>query len=186
MKIDADISLMELNGGRMTIENRDLKAFFSFSTFKKDQFDNTNEVFNHINLYWAQQSVPYQESVFACYKRCEDLFNDVISLDELTSRLKDQVKALYDLHPYDQMRKWVMNQSELRIPSGFHKTYLHDPDRNTSEDKTYLYEDYRDMMTLSLLLRLMVPLWASYIRHIRSHTGNGLKELQAYRLLGST
>ena len=186
MKINADITSMDLNGGRMTVEHQDQTALFSFSTFKKEDFGNNNEVFKHLNIFWSQQSQSFQTAVFACYKRCEDLFGDVISLDELTARLKEQIKLLYDLHPYETMRKWVMNRPELRIPSGFNKTYQHDPDRNTSEDKTYLFEDYRDLMTLTMLLRIMVPLWASYIRHIRSHTGNGLKELQAYRLLGST
>lgn len=92
MKINADITSMDLNGGRMTVEHQDQTALFSFSTFKKEDFGNNNEVFKHLNIFWSQQSQSFQTAVFACYKRCEDLFGDVISLDELTARLKEQIK----------------------------------------------------------------------------------------------
>lgn len=170
----------------MEVEHKGQRVSFMFSTFKKDNFADNNEVFKHINAYWAGQTEPFQKHVFDLYKEIEDCFHDILNRDLLTERLKDFVKQLYALHPFSTMRTWVINFSGLVVPPSFNENYILDADRNTTVDKTYVREEYRELLTLSLMLRLMVPIWATYVRHIRSHTGNGLKELQAFKLLERT
>lgn len=186
MQIVANLNRMEINGGKMEVEHNGETVVFVFSTFKKDNFADNNEVFKHINAYWAGQTEPFQKRVFNIFKEIEDCFDDILNKDLLTDRLKDYVKDLYLLHPMQTMKLWVINYSGLVIPPGFKETYVADADRNTTVDKTYIRDEYRELLTLSLMLRLMVPIWATYVRHIRSHTGNGLKELQAFRLLEKT
>lgn len=186
MQIEADISTMEINGGRMRVFHGNESAFFTFFTFKRGAFENNNDVFTHINRFWARQSEDFQYSVFKIYKRIEDYLDDIFTKEELADKLKEAIKELYELHPFQKMKNWMINESNLRVPEGFGKTYIDDPDRNTSLEKTYLYDDYRDLMVLCLSLRLMVPIWASYVRLMRNHAGNGLKELSSFKLLERT
>lgn len=186
MQIEADIATMEINGGRMRIHHGDESAHFMFLTFKRTAFEGNNEVFTDINKYWAQQPENIQYEIFRIYKRIEDYLEDILTKEDLAERLKTAVKELYDLHPFQTIRNWMINEGTLTVPQGFQRTYINDPDRNTSVEKTYLYDDYRDLMALSLILRLMVPIWASYVRMMRSHAGNGLKELEAFKLLERT
>ena len=186
MQIVADVGRMEINGGKMEVEHKGEVVVFIFSTFKKDNFANNNEVFKHINTYWAGLPEATQQKIFNIYKEIEDCFDDILNKDTLTDRLKNYVKELYDLHPFETLKLWASNYSGLIVPVAFKEHYEADIDRNTTEDKTYVRAEYRDLLTLSLMFRLMVPIWATYVRHIRSHTGNGLKELQAFRLLERT
>lgn len=186
MRINADVSKMEINGGRMEVEHNGENVGFTFSTFKKDNFSDNNEVFKHINSYWESKPEAFQRKVFDLYREIEDCFDDILNKDTLTERLKLYVKALFDLHPLNDLKLWVINYSGIVVPPGFKESYVADADRNTTVDKTYVRDEYRELLTLSLILRLMVPIWATYVRHIRSHTGNGLKELQAFRLLEKT
>lgn len=186
MHIEADIVTMEINGGRMKIVHGNEHAFFTFFTFKRGAFENNNDVFTYINKFWSQQSEDFQYKVFHIYKKIEDYLDDILTKEELSDKLKLAVKELYDLHPFQTMKNWIINDGVLQVPAGFGKLYINDPDRNTSIDKTYLYDDYRDLMTLSLMLRPMVPIWASYVRLMRNHAGNGLKELLSFKLLERT
>lgn len=186
MHIEADIATMEINGGRMKLVHGKEHAFFTFFTFKRGAFENNNDVFTHINKFWSQQTEEFQAKVFHIFKRIEDYLDDILTKEELADHLKDAVKELYAMHPFQTMKNWMINDGVLQVPSGFGKVYVNDPDRNTSVDKTYLYDDYRDLMTLSLMLRPMVPIWASYVRLMRNHAGNGLKELLSFKLLERT
>lgn len=186
MQILANIQKMEINGGKIEVEHKGETVSFIFSTFKKENFVDNNEVFLHINNYWKIQKEEKQSKIFQIYKEVEDCFDDILNKDSLTDRLKDLVKELFDLHPIPDLKSWLINYSGILIPPDFKELYVEDPDRNTTVDKTYVREDYRELLTLSLILRIMVPIWATYVRHIRSHTGNGLKELKAFELLEKT
>lgn len=186
MQIIAEIAKMEINGGRMEVEHKGEMVSFVFSTFKRDNFADNNEVFKHINSFWLSQNENFQKEVFDIYKEIEDCFDDILNKDTLTDRLKICINKLYLLHPMKMMKHWVLNYSGLIPPPGFNDVYIADADRNTTVVKTYIRDEYRDLLTLSLMLRLMVPIWATYVRHIRSYTGNGLKELKAFRLLENT
>lgn len=186
MQILADIMKMQINNGRMEVEHNGRTVSFVFSTFKKENFNDSNEVFKHINAFWLSQTPIFQQSVFDIYVEIEECFDDILNKEVLTERLQDAVKRLYDLHPFHQMKLWVTNYSGITIPPNFNELYIEDRDKNTTVDKTYIRDEYRELLTLSMMLRLMVPIWATYVRHIRSHTGNGLKELQAFKLLERT
>lgn len=187
MKILADLNRMAINGYRIEVCHEKEVIFFNFAVFNKNNFGEHNEVFRYINAYWEQQTPLFQQSVFNIYREVEEIFDDILNKDALTDRLKDAVKRLYAMHDFTSMREWVMYRSGMTLPAnGFDKSYRHNPDKNTSEEKTYVQFEYWELITLCLMLRLMVPIWARYTKHIKNHSGNLLKELQAFKLLERT
>ena len=186
MKIIADLNKMQINGMKIEVSHKNETIYFNFAIFNKNNFLNDNLVFKHLNAYWEYKGEYFQEQVFKLYKEIDESFNDLLNKRSLTENLTDLVAKLYEMHTYADMQDWLVKRSGLSVPDGFAPNYEEDHDRKTTIDKTYLRSDYRDLMTLSFMLRLMVPIWSKYTKHIRQHSGNLLKELQSWKLLSKT
>lgn len=187
MEILVDTHKLTLNGGKFELWHKGEVIYFNFSIFTKNNFYVGNEIFKHINLFWSQQTPHFQDTVFALYKEALDNFDDILNKDTLTDSLKDVVRRLYEMHRFSNMREWTMHRSGIVVsPTSFSDRYIHDPDKNTSVEKTYVQFEYWELVTFSLMLRVIAPIWTRYTKHIKSDAGNLLKELQAFKLLERT
>lgn len=185
MEIVADLSRMEINGYKMEVRHGGETIYFTFSVFNKNNFGSNNEIFKHINAFWKEQPPAFQKAVFDIYKEIDESFTDIMVKNSLGDRIKDAVKRLYELHPFETMKEWLQRKSGLVIPATFDEHYQEDIDRNTTEDKTYLRGDYQELMTLALTFRPMVPIWARFTKYNRQKAGV-LKEVQSFQLLERT
>ena len=186
MRIIADIELLDLNGGQIEIEHNGVKVSFVMSMFKKTSFDISTDVFGYINKYWASLSDGHQSSIFQIYADIAEDFDCLMNKDLLRTSLIEKVTGLMGLHDLQAMENWIRLESDIVIPSTFEEKFVRDVDKNTTEDKTYTRNDYFQLLTMSLALRVMVPIWGTYIKSIRSDTGNQFKEMQAFLLLKNT
>lgn len=183
MKAIADVSKMASNGQQMQIEHNGVEVSFTLSMFKRDNFTLENEAFLHINHYWETRPVEEQNRIFAIYASIAEDFDSLMSKNALKDSLTQKVTELMNIHALENMEHWVRYNSDIIIPSTFDEKYNENIDKNTSEDKTYTRSDYIKLVSLSLCLRAMVPIWGSYIKTIRGDAGNQFKELQAFMLL---
>jgi hypothetical protein len=170
--------------------NNEVKSIsFQISHFGKKNFKVEAEVniFEFLNKYWESLSYEEQTQIFYVYLNIHDLFTATISTADLDHQLKLAVKQLIDVHHnLERLQEWIAFDHKaiaITVPPDVKSQYEHSIDRNTSPDKTYLKTDYTKLISLSLCLRCMVPVWGDYISMIRSHTGNEFKEKSAYELL---
>ena len=183
MRLFVDLPATETAKGSVIAEHNGQTARFGFSMYNREDFVAEGDVFGAINLFWSQQTAVFQQEVFDLYREAEEIFNDVFKRSALNEELKGVVTKLSKLHPMALMRKWLINTPGYAVPKGFSKDYIDDPDKNTSRIKTYVQDDYRDLLTYSFVLRLMVPIWTAYMRQVKSHYGKNFRELQAFRLM---
>lgn len=186
MKIIADINRMQINNYKMEIVHEKESVLVDLFVYNKANFA-SSDVFLFINNFWAHQTPLFQETVFKLYQEAEEYFSDILNKDDLTERLKDVASRLYKMHSYSVMKDWVIRYSQIRVPpESFDEKYKEDVDRKTTLDKTYLRHEYTELVTLSLMLRLMVPIWSRYTKHIRQQSGTQFKELASFKLLERT
>lgn len=167
----------------MTIEHKGNEASFTLSMFKKENFTTENETFAHINAYWVTRPEEEQERIFQLYSSIAEDFDSLMSKNALKDNLTMKVTELMNLHQLKDIEHWVRYESGIQIPSSFDEKYVENIDKNTTEDKTYTKSDYIKLVSMSIALRVMVPIWGSFIKTIRGDAGNQFKELQAFMLL---
>jgi len=147
---------------------------------------NLNQVFQELNAFWATLSQTEQAAYWDLYVEAKDALDNIFNLGDLTAKLQDVVRRIYDLPSLEKLTYWVVHRSGIRIPSDLKESF---EDANGGSlniyqrEKTYLKSEYIELAILTVALRIMVPIWGEFIKNTRREVGGNSKELEAYRLL---
>lgn len=171
---------------QMLVEHADKSLLFDLGCYNKNNLIGDSNVTEHINAYW--QSIPAyrQEKIYEIYAHIRSVFEDVYSTSPLCVALIPLVKNLYAEHDLEEIERWMVYHTDVKIPSKFDEEYVHSDERPFSREKTYTRPDYTKLVALTLGLRIMVPVWGEFIYRTRAETGTDFKEYQAYTLLAQT
>lgn len=168
----------------VTVEHNGQQLVFSISLYRRTVFSGEFDIFAQINDYWADQSEQVQQAIFDIYCRVSELFDIVHSKQELRTELQEQIRQLLSYHDLAQMQDWIAYRAkDIQLPISIPTEFVVDVDRNTSIGKTYIAKDYRQLTTLSLALRCMIPIWGEYINSIKQETDDSFREMQAFQLV---
>lgn len=160
---------------------------FSISKFGRDNFQKPEfDVFEQINLFWADLPIGKQNQIFQIYKDIQQAYDSPFDKQALTDFLTMKATELLEYHNLDLVKDWLSFRSVVLIPNTFAEEYVHSIDNNTTRDKTYTRADYKDLISLSLSLRCMIPIWGEYINMTRHDTGNEFKELHAFQIINKS
>ena len=170
----------------VTVEHGGYKATFSIAVFGKRYFQEGYDVFAEINAYWASLPLSEQAEIFDIYSGAQSDFDNCLGRAALTESLKHRVNDLVNKHNLDKLQDWVSIKSAIRIPDDIAVQYTDNIDNNNSRSKTYIRRDYIQLVTMSLFLRTMLPIFGEYIFHTRSSVGTQFKEQAAFQLLAET
>lgn len=187
MRMTADVASL-ISTERMVVIEHEVdgkvrKVTFPLSLYKKNHFAEDNETFQVINEYWA--SLPYhkQGEIYSVYEDVRELFDSVAGNTELKDELTRLVTKLMDNHRTQDVKNWILYGSQLKVPSDVKREYIYDVDKNTTEDKTYIFDDYVGLMSLSVIFRAMIPIWAMYNKPAKDAIGKVMKEMSSFMLL---
>lgn len=187
MRISADVvslvSAERLVIVEHTFDDQTRCVKFPLSLYKKTHFSEVNEVFRSINEYWDHLPLKDQSEIYAIYEDIRELFDSITAGDELQSELSQLVKRLMDHHQTKDVEYWIRNVSSLKVHADVKYEYVYDVDKNTTEDKTYIYDDYIGLMALSVIFRAMIPIWAMFNKPAKNAIGKTLKEFHSFLLL---
>ena len=112
-----------------------------------------------------------------------NLTNSDINTETLTDNLADLVEQIYQLATYDNLKSWVY-RADLQYPEDLSDTYQeYGPRGRNYRERTYIKNEYLELVALALGLRLMIPIWGLYIQLIVGRSGNYYKEAEAVDLL---
>lgn len=155
---------------------------FQVSVFGRRSFVD-GHVFEQINAYWAGLPKQKQAEIFDYYVKADLAFTNTDNNTELETELTEICRDLLDAHPYSEMRYWVDFQSNITIPSTFEAEFITKQDDNRTRERTYLASDYRQFVTMSLILRCVVPIWGEYTKNIKEGISTEDKEKEAFNLI---
>lgn len=172
--------IVELTHGDQLLE-------FSVRALGKTNFfnaqDSTFDVFSQLNQFWARQTEEKQAAIFEIYRKIYDEFHTSWSSQALAEGLTRLSKELMDHHPLEEIRTWLYSDNVLILPADLKNEYEHCIDTNTSPERTFTRKEYMELLTMSIAMRAMLPVWGEYILTIRSEIGNDFKEFNAFNLL---
>lgn len=160
---------------------------FAFDRRGRQDPDDDGAVFNvfeQINDYWKTLAITVQKQIFDAYGRIAQLFEQ--NPADLDWQLRAAVAELLNAHDLADMKYWIDYKANIVIPVDLFDIYVDSPENAGTRNRTYLKEDYKKLLVLSVILRAMVPVWGEYILRTGKEKGTTYKEFYAVRLLASS
>lgn len=89
----------------------------------------------------------------------------------IIEKMEVKIKQLAELLEYDNFKLWLNHRSsEIIYPDVIHDVYVHDQDMNTTVEKTYVKQEYTDLIVLILFIRMMTPAFLDFYNYIKKIT----------------
>lgn len=141
-------------------------------------------LFKELNEYIATWSEERQDRLWKIYVGIHaNLYNSGINTETLTENLCGLVAEIYKLATYENLKTFVY-RADLQYPEDLSETYQEfGPRGRNYRERTYIKNEYRELVALALGLRFMIPIWGMYISLIVPRNGNYYKETEAVGLL---
>lgn len=185
MKMYVDPVTLKTTAAQLVIEHNENKLYWYVSTLNKSVFE-TDEVCKHINGFWARLPGYKQQLIFDLYEQIKDVMQNIYDTTQLITTLIPLVTKLYEEHDFQELSRWISFHSDIVLPSDMVENYVESDDDVRTREKTYVKEDYKGLILLSLALRPMIPIWGEFIYVTRADTGTGFKEFYAVKLINRT
>ena len=164
------------------------EIYWTIGSLDKGYVNPEFDIFEQINKFWEQLDAKKQLAIFEVYKKIRLAFDESEDRNQLTMSLYYSVSTLMNLHDLEDLEHWMLFHSGVYFPdASILKTeYIASPDVPGTREQTYLRDDYVKLITLSLALRAMVPVWGEFIGRTRNEAGTQFKEFYAFKLLNKS
>lgn len=172
----------------LVVEHNGQQFKWNVSPFSKTNFEAPIGMFQHINEWWALQTQERQQQIYDTYTKIYNTFDDHSDIEVIANHLQLGIAELIALHEFDSIRDYVQYKSKIRIPGppDLPVTFVESIDKNHTRDKTYIMQDYLNLVTMVIQLRLLVPIWGEYISRTSKEIGTNYKELYAFYLINKS
>ncbi|UQT02868.1 hypothetical protein TOTORO_00050 [Serratia phage vB_SmaS-Totoro] len=116
------------------------------------------EMFRDINEYWRWRPEEEQAAIFQSFRNIRDVLGVVFDPNVLFSIINKEVIKIAKFHPLELVDHWVRTRSNIRFPDNL-KDEMDERDR---PEQTYLRDDYRQLTSLSVIMKFLCPIWSEY------------------------
>lgn len=183
MRIEVDeLSQKGINTVRFEREGQTVK--WPTSGYLSASIPDREQLFYDLNALVSRFSADKQLMLWQAYQRAREAFKDIHDRHALDAVLMDVVKDIYDIVDYSEVRTYVYRGGNIQFPPNLKTEYTENDVRSRNYvERTYLKEEYIDLVILTLGLRFMVPIWGQYVAMVAARTGNEFKETIALDLL---
>jgi hypothetical protein len=179
------LSVIDPESGKMTMvlmEHMGEEMVWNTVTYERTSFHNINTFFDDINRYWSSLDLETQTKIWKIYQEMMVVMNTTGGIVQLHFKMRDLTRKLYELHDLDELRRSVLFYGDIKIPSSMKTEY----GPKDIKPRTYLRDDYLDLVIFTIALRPMVPVFGEYIERIRKEVGSTQKEHQAMGILSTS
>lgn len=183
MRIEVD-ELSQKGINTVRFERNKLSVKWPASGYLSASIPDREQLFYDLNALVAKFSEEKQEALWNAYQRAQQAFKEIHAAVMLDNELMDVVKTIYEIVEYAEVRSYVYRGGNIQFPPNLKTEYTENDVRSRNYvQRTYLKDEYIDLVILTLGLRFMVPIWGQYVALIASRTGNEYKETIALDLL---
>jgi hypothetical protein len=185
MKIEvAELSTNSKSIASIALVKGDERIVWPSPGYKSASIVDREGLFNDLNGLIEKLPAKDQEALWVIYSDVRTIFDKTYDPTDMHTALKKCVKKLYDIVGYSDLRSFVYRGGYIEFPPNL-KTEYSENDRRTRnyEARTYLKEEYIDLVILVLAFRFMIPIWGEYVTIVTKNSGNLYKEGTAMDLL---
>jgi len=167
------------------VEHRGEIITWSLTIYGRRTVEDEN-MFHEFNEFVETLPMAHQDKIFECYLRFKRELDGLYTSASLISDLNEIARELAYLLPLDTIKHWVRFNSSITIPDSFKREFVIDHDRKTTLSKTYLHEDYVELIVLTVAIKAMVPIWGDFMNRTRNAVNKNQKEYMAYQILNNS
>lgn len=145
------------------------------------------DAFAQINAYWASLPDKQQGEIFQFYEDIYPVLHKGDEGEKIIDAAKPMIAEFLDKHhAFEDVRRFMDVRGINVPPQKFKDTVTESSVSPITASKTYTREDYRNLVTLAVILRTMIPIWSEFMYYIKKNVMdlmNSRKDYDCYRLL---
>lgn len=184
MKITTDREGLLSDQSVAVLQHRDQELRWNIKLIDKASIEPGLDIFHQINGFWGSIPLEAQDKIFDAYRRIHIVFDSIWETEDLRHALLPLVAELCAYHKIEDIRHWMDFQSDIRLPHKLDEEFNDQHGAIGTRDRTYLREDYKQLVVLSIALRPMILVWGEYVFRTEKEHGTNWKEYKAFQLLG--
>lgn len=156
---------------------------FSMTYYKKGR-DNHDVMaaaspFLEFNEWLKTKPAQWHREIFEIYKDIKQSILEINDVNRLIGVLNKHFIKIYAKVNLDEMKHWITLPNTPVYVSNKKET-------NYDPQTTYVYQDYLDLVTYSLALRFVAPIWGDIHNRLNSEFGKDAKEVYSMEILYDT
>lgn len=155
---------------------------FSMKSFNRTTFFNTIKILDNTNQFVSYLDMETQDKLFDIYKKAKTAFEDIKDSERLHKKLIGLVENLFLIVSFEDMRNFYSKYIRVPVYQDLKEVYGVD-DNELTKELTYLKSDYYELVILSALLKLTIPIFGEYLEIVDKEVGSKFKEYKVYSLL---
>lgn len=184
MRFDvAEISRKGISKIRISYEDQSIDV--EVPSYASAAIIRREEMFDELNTFLSTFSKADRKTLWELFLKSTELLSEEFRSSYMVrDGLEEVVKGIYEIVTYQRLKSWVDHAGLVIPPDVSDKFEEFTPEGNRNyRSRTYIREDYIDMVALALGLRLMIPIWGTYVNTVAVHGGNGFKESEVVKLI---
>ena len=124
-------------------------------------------------------------ALFGLYLEAKTVFMLTTNSVDLDGKLENIFRKMFNIIDIEQLKNFVSIYSGVIVPPEIKNNHA-EVDGEFLREKTYIREEYIDLLTVTVAVRLCLPIWAEYMSKIDATVSSDGKEYAAYSLLRSS
>lgn len=162
-----------------------------FWSFPSRTWNKTNEshstVFEQLNKYFASLPQQQQAAIFEAYR---DIYSvqrsnkrNSDTCEDLVSAITPLVTKLFACIDKDHLHNWVWSVLRPTIPVTSSAMVFDPTTMPGTRERTYLNPDYRDLIPLIIVLRMVCPFWFDFVELTAGTVSQDHRDMVPFGLL---
>lgn len=149
--------------------------------------DTNAEAFDQLNLYFGLLDKQTQAGIFAEYENVHRLLKSTniahVHCEDLIEAIRPCMKALFDYIDPGKFYNWVWTSLKPSIPLSASAIRFDPNTMPGTRERTYLLEDYKGLIPLSIVIRAACPVWFDFAAITKGQLSREHKDIYSYSLI---
>ena len=159
---------------------------FDISSYRSTRIEKKGgDIFKTLNEYIPKLKPTSVAALFGLYLEAKTVFMLSTNSVDLDVKLENIFRKMFNLVDIGQMKQFISIYSGIIVPPEIKNNHA-EVDGEFLREKTYIREEYIDLLTFTVAVRLCLPIWAEYMSKIDATVSSDGKEFAAYSLLRSS
>lgn len=142
-------------------------GFRTHTLVRERMIRNDLSVFDFINWYWSKLPDAKQDKIFSLYQEMRKALDNTAQGEFNDDEMRNLASEMIQLHPIKDLKNWLTQPGIVGWPDEreLPRHYEQAGSLKYPREKTFILEDYQNLLAFILQIRTLVPLWAEFGFH---------------------
>lgn len=143
----------------------------------------TETIFDQLNKFLSSLDKETKDIMFSIMDDIRQDFESTLPFSLMFNSVRNKTSAFLSYMMFQDIVNFVNFSSDIIIPSSFKDSFVSDITKNITRDKTYTRKDYVELVSLVIVLKSIMPIFAHYMSIIEGEVGKQYKEDYVFSII---